>query len=60
MYVSGKDSFRRKTELLEEKVKERTAEIEAQKEEITSSIEYASRIQMAMLPANDLFKEFIL
>jgi serine phosphatase RsbU (regulator of sigma subunit) len=41
--------------ILEEKVRERTAEIEAQKEEITSSIEYASRIQMAMLPMEELF-----
>jgi serine phosphatase RsbU (regulator of sigma subunit) len=36
--------------ILEQKVQERTAKIEAQKQEITSSIEYASRIQMAMLP----------
>jgi serine phosphatase RsbU (regulator of sigma subunit) len=43
--------------ILEEKVKERTSEIEAQKEEITSSIEYASRIQMAMLPIEDHFKK---
>jgi serine phosphatase RsbU (regulator of sigma subunit) len=43
--------------ILEEKVRERTAEIEAQKEEITSSIEYASRIQMAMLPMEDYFKK---
>jgi serine phosphatase RsbU (regulator of sigma subunit) len=47
-----------KNRLLEEKVKERTAEIEAQKEEITSSIAYASRIQMAMLPMKEHFKEF--
>lgn len=46
-----------KNRILEEKVKERTAEIEAQKEEITSSIEYASRIQLAMLPMKDLFNE---
>ncbi|HEX2974684.1 MAG TPA: SpoIIE family protein phosphatase [Bacteroidales bacterium] len=43
--------------VLEEKVMERTAQIEAQKEEITSSIAYASRIQMAMLPVPDLFTE---
>jgi serine phosphatase RsbU (regulator of sigma subunit) len=49
--------FQEKNRILEEKVKERTAEIEAQKEEITSSIEYASRIQLAMLPMTDLFKE---
>jgi serine phosphatase RsbU (regulator of sigma subunit) len=42
---------------LEVKVTERTAKIGAQKEEITSSIEYASRIQMAMLPMTDLFQE---
>ncbi|MBP8959207.1 MAG: SpoIIE family protein phosphatase [Bacteroidales bacterium] len=41
--------------ILEEKVRERTAEIEAQKEEITSSIEYAGRIQKAMLPAVENF-----
>lgn len=41
--------------VLEEKVRERTEEIQAQKEEITSSIEYASRIQMAMLPAEELY-----
>jgi serine phosphatase RsbU (regulator of sigma subunit)/ligand-binding sensor domain-containing protein len=45
-----------KNRILEEKVRERTAEIEAQKEEITSSIEYASRIQMAMLPMEDHFR----
>ncbi len=46
-----------KNRILEEKVKERTSEIEAQKEEITSSIEYASRIQMAMLPVSTIFNE---
>jgi serine phosphatase RsbU (regulator of sigma subunit) len=45
-----------KNRILEEKVRERTAEIAAQKEEITSSIEYASRIQLAMLPMQDYFK----
>jgi Stage II sporulation protein E (SpoIIE). len=45
----------KKNRILEEKVRERTAEIEAQKEEITASIEYASRIQMAMLPMVDYF-----
>jgi len=50
--------LKKEKRILEEKVKERTAEIEAQKEEITSSIEYASRIQMAMLPADELYKSF--
>ena len=45
-----------KNKVLEEKVKERTAEIEAQKEAITASIKYASRIQRAMLPMEDHFK----
>jgi serine phosphatase RsbU (regulator of sigma subunit) len=42
--------------ILETRVKERTAKIEAQKQEITSSIEYASRIQMAMLPEDYHFR----
>lgn len=46
-----------KNRVLEEKVRERTAEIAAQKEEITSSIEYASRIQLAMLPVTNIFAE---
>jgi len=50
--------FQKENRILEEKVKERTAEIEAQKEEITSSIEYASRIQMAMLPEKVHFSNF--
>jgi len=41
--------------ILETRVKERTAKIEAQKQEITSSIEYASRIQRAMLPGDEYF-----
>jgi serine phosphatase RsbU (regulator of sigma subunit) len=44
--------------ILETRVKERTAQIEDQKQEITSSIEYASRIQMAMLPENNHFRKF--
>ena len=43
--------------ILEMRVKERTAQIEAQKQEITSSIEYASRIQMAMLPEDEHIRE---
>jgi len=49
--------LKKEKHILEEKVKERTSEIEAQKEEITSSIEYASRIQLAMLPERDHFME---
>ena len=47
--------LQRDKHLLEEKVKERTAEIEAQKQEITSSIEYAGRIQQALLPMKEIF-----
>lgn len=57
--------------VLEEKVRQRTLEIQekkeqiekqrdeiiSQKEEITSSITYASRIQTAMLPGRQLFRE---
>ena len=39
---------------LEEVIKERTAEIRKQKEELTDSIEYASRIQRALLPSQRL------
>jgi serine phosphatase RsbU (regulator of sigma subunit) len=49
-------SLQEKNMILEEKVRERTAEIEAQKQEITSSIEYASRIQLAMLPEKNHFE----
>jgi serine phosphatase RsbU (regulator of sigma subunit) len=47
--------LKKEKRILEKKVEERTAEIVAQKEEITSSIEYASRIQQAMLPEDDHF-----
>jgi serine phosphatase RsbU (regulator of sigma subunit) len=50
--------LQKENRILEEKVKERTSEIEAQKQEITSSIEYASRIQMAMLPIDEHFKSY--
>ena len=50
--------------ILEDKVKERTAEvvqksmeIEEKNRDITASIRYAERIQMAMLPKEDTFKE---
>ena len=50
--------------VLEMKVSERTAKIEAQKQEITSSIEYAGRIQMAMLPTDEhcseLFNDYFI
>lgn len=52
--------------ILEKKVEERTAEvvrqkeeIEAKNDEITDSINYASRIQEAILPLNDRMRELI-
>ncbi|MCP4312547.1 MAG: SpoIIE family protein phosphatase [Bacteroidetes bacterium] len=42
---------------LEGVIQERTAEIRKQKEELTDSIEYASRIQRALLPSDRLMKE---
>src|SRR5664280_453969 len=48
--------LKKEKRILESRVQERTAKIEAQKQEITSSIEYASRIQMAMLPENEHFR----
>ncbi|MBN2698961.1 MAG: SpoIIE family protein phosphatase [Bacteroidales bacterium] len=42
---------------LEGIIQERTAEIRRQKEELTDSIEYASRIQRALLPSNKLLVE---
>ncbi|MGE5420906.1 MAG: two-component regulator propeller domain-containing protein [Chloroflexota bacterium] len=54
----------REKEVLEEKVKERTAEvvqksmeIEEKNRDITASIRYAERIQRAMLPRDDLFND---
>lgn len=42
---------------LEEIIQERTAEIRKQKEELTDSIEYASRIQHALLPSKRLLEQ---
>ncbi len=42
---------------LEGIIEERTAEIRKQKEELTDSIEYASRIQRALLPSDQLMDE---
>jgi serine phosphatase RsbU (regulator of sigma subunit) len=42
---------------LEGIIEERTREIRKQKEELTDSIEYASRIQRALLPSDELMNE---
>ena len=45
-------------ENLEQKVRERTAELEIKNRNITQSIQYASRIQNAILPAREICKKF--
>ena len=65
MYIKIREQNLRKEKIiLEEKVKERTAEVVQKSEEIeeknrdiTASIRYAERIQRAMLPKEDTFKE---
>lgn len=46
-------SIRKEKQVLEEKVAERTRELAQKNEDITSSIEYARRIQFAILPELD-------
>ena len=65
MYIKIREQNLRKEKIiLEEKVKVRTAEvvqksgeIEEKNRDITASIRYAERIQRAMLPKEDTFKE---
>ncbi len=65
IYIKIREQNLRKEKIiLEEKVKERTAEVVQKSEEIeeknrdiTASIRYAERIQRAMLPKEDTFKE---
>jgi ligand-binding sensor domain-containing protein/serine phosphatase RsbU (regulator of sigma subunit) len=65
MYIKIREqNLIREKVVLEEKVKERTAEvvqksmeIEEKNKDITASIRYAERIQRAMLPREDTFKE---
>jgi ligand-binding sensor domain-containing protein/serine phosphatase RsbU (regulator of sigma subunit) len=65
MYIKIREqNLRNEKIILEEKVKERTAEvvqksmeIEEKNRDITASIRYAERIQRAMLPKEDTFKE---
>ncbi len=69
VYITIREqNLKRENRILEEKVRERTAEVVAQKEElaeknkdITDSIRYAKRIQFAILPPEIPFKDtFIL
>jgi serine phosphatase RsbU (regulator of sigma subunit) len=62
--INMRDSLRAYSEDMEEKVRERTAEViekskklENAYKEIRDSINYAKRIQESILPANDLIKE---
>ncbi len=47
-------SIKKKNKILEQKVEERTKELAEKNRDITSSIEYAKRIQEAILPSKDL------
>jgi ligand-binding sensor domain-containing protein/serine phosphatase RsbU (regulator of sigma subunit) len=65
LYIKVRErNLRRENRILEEKVKQRTALVVAQKEElaqknkdITDSIEYAKRIQVAILPPSIPFRD---
>ncbi len=46
-------SIKKENRILEQKVAERTHELEQKNRDITSSIEYAKRIQLAILPPQD-------
>ncbi len=51
-------AIKKENKILENKVAERTKELEEKNRDITSSIEYAKRIQEAILPARDhIFRE---
>ncbi len=52
-------SIKRENKILEEKVEERTQELAQKNKDITSSIQYAKRIQLAILPPlEQIFKHF--
>jgi len=52
-------AIKKENKILESKVAERTQELEEKNRDITSSIEYANRIQEAILPSrNEIFSKF--
>lgn len=52
-------AIKRENKILEEKVEERTQELAQKNKDITSSIQYAKRIQLAILPPlEQIFKHF--
>jgi phosphoserine phosphatase RsbU/P len=53
------DDLKVANQTLEQKVIERTEKIELQNKEITSSIQYASRIQHALLPTKDELRKLL-
>jgi serine phosphatase RsbU (regulator of sigma subunit) len=53
------EDLKEANQTLEQKVIDRTKEIEFQNKEITSSIQYASRIQHALLPTGDELKKLL-
>ena len=50
-------SIEKEKKILEQKVEERTAELAQKNKDITSSIQYAKRIQEAILPTRELIKK---
>ncbi|HEY4799982.1 MAG TPA: triple tyrosine motif-containing protein, partial [Bacteroidia bacterium] len=50
-------AIEKEKKILEQKVEERTAELAQKNKDITSSIQYAKRIQDAILPTKDLIKK---
>jgi len=46
-------------QLQQSRIESKNKEVEAQKEEIIASINYAKRIQEAILPSNELIKEYL-
>jgi phosphoserine phosphatase RsbU/P len=53
------EELKEANQTLEQKVIDRTQKIEAQNKDITSSIQYASRIQHALLPTNEELKKYL-
>ncbi len=53
------EDLRDANQTLEQKVRERTQQIESQNVEITSNIQYARKIQIALLPSEEEFKKLL-
>lgn len=53
------EELKKHNELLEQKVRIRTQELETQKNNITDSIQYAKRIQNALLPPDEIIQKML-